>query len=229
MRSSSARWLSDMLRCSYAAGGGSDHPRSSRRRISSAALRSVFSARSVPWTWRFWRLCWLRTRTNTSPAPAAVPIAAAATGRAQLRGSRIAPSSQLSSSSAAASVRVSSVLSRRIDSVSGGSTGASARRSMPSMSANCSLTSGHAPGGADDLLELLDRTMDQHLGGAVGAAHGPCDLAVVHAQRLAAVVGKLLDPLEDSRQLVAPLHEVLGRVGRADHRRVLDRRLGLAR
>ena len=57
----------------------------------------------------------------------------------------------------------------------------------------------------DQLLELPDRAVHQHLGRAVGAAQRPRDLAVVHAQReahdqrLAAVVRQLLHALEDPR------------------------------
>ena len=76
--------------------------------------------------------------------------------------------------------------------------------------------------------------MQQHLGGAVGASERPGDLPVVHPQReahdqrLAAVIGQLLDPGEDRLELLAALDQRLGGVRRRDHPRVLDRRLRLA-
>ncbi len=72
----------------------------------------------------------------------------------------------------------------------------------------------------DELLQLLDRAMDQHLGRAVRAAERARDLAVVHAereahdQRLAAVVGQQPHAVEHAAQLVAPLDQLLGRVQR---------------
>ena len=86
-----------------------------------------------------------------------------------------------------------------------------------------------------ELLQLLDGSVQQHLGGAVGAAERPRDLAVVHPereahdQRLAAVVRQVLDTLEDPLQVVAVLDQRLGRVGGGDRARVVDRRLRLAR
>src|SRR3954469_8998746 len=224
MRSSSASAESDIPPRPYAAGTPPDQRRT-RRRTSTAAAR----------TFR-WRRCWRRQPSTMSPAPAAVPMATAATGRTQLRGSRIDDSSQPSSSSAASSVRLRRVVSRRAGRSSGGSTGASARRMMSSKlsGAAWSLMCASTPpclANVDDLLQLLDRSMDQHLGGAVAAPHRPRDLAVVHAQReahdqrLAAVVGQLLDPVEDPRELVPPLDEVLGRVDGRQRRRVVDRRL----
>src|SRR3954453_23563523 len=168
-----------------------------------------------------------------SPTPAAVPTATAATGRTQLRGSRIDESSQPSSSSAASSVRLQRVVSTRIARSSGGSTGASARRMISSkLSPACSLTSTPpCLANVHDLLELLDRSMNQHLGRPVAAPQRAGDLPVVHSQgeahdqRLPTVVRKLLDAIEDARQLVAALDEVLRRVHGGEHRAVLDRRL----
>src|SRR5271166_270597 len=151
-----------------------------------------------------------RARSSTSAAPAVPPTTSAAAGRAQLRGSRIAESSHASSSSAAISVMLVSVPSRRSARSAGGSTGASASRSSPSKLGAASVM--------DDLLQLLDRAMDQHLGRTVGAAERARDLAVVHAQReahdqrLAPVVGEQLDAVEHAAELVAPLHQLLGRV-----------------
>src|SRR5215207_7434619 len=176
-------------------------------------------------------------RSRISPVPAAVPMAIAATGRTQLRGSRIAASSQLSSSSAASSESPLSVSSMRAARSSGGSTGASAWRTRPSkspaawslMSARPSLAYG------DDLLQLTDGPVDQHLGRSVATSHGPRDLAGVHPQReahdqrLATIVRQLSDPLEDPRQLVAALDQVLRRVRGGQRRGVLDRRLRAAR
>src|SRR5262245_52991098 len=236
MRSSSARCINASLSWRYAPAVILDQNRSTRRLTSSAAALPVRQASAMPRTGLRCLRCWLRTRTPTTPAPAAVPMAAAATGRTQLRGSRIDRNSQDSSSSAARSVSSCSVVSRRMERLSGGSTGLNAWRSRPSMSAAAwSLMSAHASACGDDLLELLDRTMYKHLGRAVGAPHCPRDLPIVHTQReahderFAAVVRKLLDPDEDPGQLVAPLHQVLGRVHRAERARVLDRRLGLAR
>src|SRR6185312_3917186 len=117
---------------------------------------------------------------------------------------------------------------------SGGSTGASARRMMSSKLSGAAWSLTSAPpclAYVHDLLELLDRSMDQHLRRPVAAPHGARDLLVVHAQRephdqrLPPIVGELLDALEDPRQLVAALDEVLGRVHRRQRGRVLDRRL----
>ena len=58
--------------------------------------------------------------------------------------------------------------------------------------------------------------MDQDLGRAVGAAQRPGDLAVVHAereahdQRLAPVVGEMLEVGHHLAQLLAPLGDRLG-------------------
>src|SRR3954447_12516642 len=232
MRSSSAR-LS--IGVPYGGAPGSDH-RSRRRRASSATSLSVRSARSrKSLDCARWRLFFERTRSTTSAVPAVAPTPAATTGRTQLRGSRIDEISQASSSSAARSVSSVSVCSRRSDSRSGGSTGARARSSSDSNSGLGIASLMRSRLHRDDALELLDGTMDQHLRRAVGASHGTRDLAVVHSQRephdqrLAAVVRKLLHTFQDSRQLVAALHKILGRVRRAQRRRVVDVRLRLAR
>jgi hypothetical protein len=88
----------------------------------------------------------------------------------------------------------------------------------------------------DDLLQLLDRSVQQHLRRPVGAAQRAGDLAVVHPegeahdQRLAAVPGELIDAGQDPGQLVAALDQVLGGVHGAQHGGVgVDRRLRLAR
>src|SRR4029079_15164144 len=194
MRSSSASAERDIPPRPYAGRGGSDQRRTIRR-TSTAAPRTVR-----------WRRCWWRQPSRMSPAPAAVPIAIAATGRAQLRGSRIEESSQLSSSSTASSVRLHKVISTRSARSSGGSTGASARRMMSSKLSGAAWSLMSAPpclAYVHDLLELLDGPMDQHLGRAVAAPHGACDLPVVHTQRethdqrLPAVVRELVDPLQD--------------------------------
>src|SRR3954449_631473 len=211
MRSSSASAESDIPPRPYAVGAPPDQRRASRR-TSTAAARTLR-----------WRRCWRRQPSTMSPAPAAVPIATAATGRTQLRGSRIDDSSQPSSSSAASSVRLRSVVSRRAGRSSGGSTGASARRMMSSKlsGAAWSLICASTPpclADVHDLLELLDRSMDQHLGGAIAAPHRPRDLAVVHAQRephdqrLAAVVRKLVETRDHLPQLFAALDHALGLV-----------------
>src|SRR5215510_6007849 len=121
-----------------------------------------------------------RSSTMTSPPAAMPPAAIAAAGRTQLRGSRRERSSesesssaQAESSSAAASVTALRVSSTRPARFSGGSIGRSAERSRFSTSAL-----GSADIGAHLLLELLDRAVDQDLGGAVGAAQGAGDLAV---------------------------------------------------
>src|SRR4051812_22385474 len=135
--------------------------------------------------------------TSTSPPAAIPPAAIAAAGRTQFRGSRSERSSDsesssahAESSSAAASVTALSVSSTRPGRFSGGSIGRSADRSRLSTS-----RLGSAAIGTHLLLELLDRAVDQNLGGAVRTAESPRDLAVVHPereahdQRVAAVVG----------------------------------------
>ncbi len=83
----------------------------------------------------------------------------------------------------------------------------------------------------DELLELPDGPVQQHLRGAVRAAERTRDLAVVHPereahdQRLAAIVGQLLHALQDSLEVVAILHQRLGRVRGRQRVRVVDRRL----
>src|SRR5512133_2689372 len=178
------------------------------RLTSSAAARIVRWASSTPCTCFLCLRCWRRTRRTTRPAPAAVPTAAATTGRTQLRGPRIELTAQDSSS-----CRVDS---SRVARLSGGSTGAKACRSRTSMSAaNGSLMSARPSPGDDDLLQLLDGTMDEYLRRAVGTPHCSRDLAVVHPQReahdqrVATIVRQLLDSLQDARQLVPALHEVL--------------------
>src|SRR5262245_47293643 len=141
-----------------------------------------------------------RARRSSSAPPATVPATRAAAGRTQLRGLRIADSSQSWSSSTASSVIDSSVPSSRRTRSSGGSPGARASRSSASKLAGPSLTpspllairlllpGGLAPrralrlGLVDEPLQLLDRPVDEHLGGAVGAAERAGDLAVVHAE-----------------------------------------------
>src|SRR5436190_8724492 len=151
-----------------------------------------------------------RSSTITSPPAATPPAAIAAAGRTQLRGSRSERSSESSSSfaqaessSAAASVTALRVSSTRPESFSGGSIGRSAERSRPSTS-----RTGSAAICAHLLLELLDRTMDQHLRGPVRAAQGPRDLAVVHPegephdQRIAPVVREVLEVVHHPLQLL---------------------------
>src|SRR5207248_3393113 len=131
---------------------------------------------------------------------------------------------------------------RRSTRSAGGSTGASASRSSSSKLGSASFMASPAPhrGGigavarelgigersvrrgdlrailADDLLELLDGAVDQHLGRAVGAAERAGNLSVVHAQReahdqrLATVVGKLAHAIQYAAALVAHLAERLG-------------------
>src|SRR5437764_863933 len=162
-----------------------------------------------------------RARSSTSAVPAVPPSTSAAAGRTQLRGSRIADSSHASNSSAAISVIACSALSTRSTRSAGGSTGASASRSSSSKlgraSFICSLLGGLF---AHELLELLDGSVDEHLGGAVGAVQRAGDLAVVHAEReahderLAPVVGQSSHAIEDTRELVSPLHQLLGGVRR---------------
>src|SRR5215210_1129495 len=189
--------------------------------MSSATPRIDLSRACRPVIWRFF-CCW-RARTRTSPPAAALPTTIAAAGRAQLRGSRMADSSQSASSVAAASVRSESPRSRRSLSRSGGSIGTRAERSSRSTR---SLTGGLL----ETLLELLDRPVDQHLGGSLGSPECARDLAVVHAQReahdqrLATVLGKLRHALEHLLHLFALRHELLGSVRLLKHARVLELR-----
>src|SRR5215204_5583043 len=160
--------------------------------------------------------------TITRPPAAIPPAAIAAAGRTQLRGSRRernsdseSSSAQAESSSAAASVTALRVSSTLPATFSGGSIGRSAERSRLSTS-----RLGSAAIGAHVLLELLDRAVDQHLGRSVGAAQGAGYLAVVHAereahdQRVAAVVGQVLEVLHDPLQLLPSLDDPLGPVRR---------------
>jgi hypothetical protein len=77
--------------------------------------------------------------------------------------------------------------------------------------------------------------VQEDLRGTVGASERAGDLAIVHSerethdQRLAPVVGQLLNAGEDRLELLAALDQRLGGVRRRDDARVLDRRLRLAR
>src|SRR3954447_25902242 len=115
----------------------------------------------------------------------------AAAGRTQLRGSRMADSSHSASSIAEASVSSVRRSSSRSESATGGSTGTSALRSMRSTSFIVHFLRFRLCGSSrwlrtvsfQSLLELLDRTVQQHLGGAFGTPERPRYLAVVHAER----------------------------------------------
>ena len=119
------------------------------------------------------------------------------------RASRRAPSRRARS---AAGRELGETLSSRSVRASGGSIGTSALRSSLSTSFTHRVSFIR-------LLELLDRPVDQHLGGALGAAERSGDLAVVHVerephdQRLAAVVGQVRHAREHLLHLLAPLHE----------------------
>src|SRR3954454_13434203 len=172
--------------------------------------------------------CFWRARTTISAPPAPAPTTPAATSRAQRRGSRSALGSHSASSSTAASVSSVSRRSSRSLSRSGGSIGTRAPRSSRS-------TSLIAPDLPQPFLELLDRSVQQHLGGPFGPSKRACDLLVVHPegeahdQRLATVVRQLHHPRQHVLQLLAPLDDV-GRVVRGrDHGGVLELRLRLAR
>jgi len=65
-----------------------------------------------------------------------------------------------------------------LDQVLGGSTGASRFAQQPLEVRMASLIAVLRTRIADELLELLDRTVDQHLRGAFGAIHRPRDLAL---------------------------------------------------
>src|SRR5215211_1495000 len=167
--------------------------------------------------------CCCLARTSTSAPPATVPTTTAAAGRAQLRGSRMAEISQSASSSAAASVSSARPRSSRSLSRSGGSTGVNASlRSRSTRSASLILLF------LQGLFELLDRSVNQHLRGPVGAAERPCDLAVVHVQGeahdqgLAAVVGEVRHTGQDLLYLLPLLDHLLGAVRRGEHGRVLE-------
>src|SRR5215210_831794 len=187
--------------------------------MSSATPRIDFSSAFRPLASRFF-CCW-RARTSTSPPAATPPTTIAATGRPQLRGSRIAAASQSASSATATSVRSERWRSSRSLSASGGSTGTSAeRRSCSTRSLNGLLL--------EAFLQLLDCPVNQHLGGPFGAAERPRDLAVVHPERephdegLATVVGELRHALQDLLHLLALLHELLGSVRLVQHARVVQ-------
>src|SRR3954463_1193147 len=178
-----------------------------------------------PVAWRL-RCCW-RARPRTSAPPATPPTTSAAAGRAQLRGSRMAAGSQSASSIAAASVSSDSRRSTLSVSASEGSTGTSADRNSRSTSVIGVILS-------QLLLELLDRSVYQHLGRALGAAEHPCYLAVVHVeseahdQGLATVVGEVRHSGEHLLHLGPALHDLLGGVQRRDRRRVVEIGLRLA-
>src|SRR3954452_21857208 len=177
--------------------------------MSSATPRIDFSSAFRPVPCRFF-CCW-RARTRTSPPAATPPTTIAATGRPQLRGSRISAGSQSASSATATSVRSERWRSSRSLSASGGSTGTSAERRSCSTRSLTGLL-------LEAFLQLLDCSVNQHLGRPFGAAQRPCDLAVVHPERkshderLAAIVRELRHALENLLQLLALLHELLGSV-----------------
>ena len=176
---------------------------------------------------RLWRLRWVRSTTRPTAAPAPTTTAAAGpiAARGQLRGSLIAASSHASSSSAASSTIEPSVVSSRALQVHRAARrrqrGAQAgldvversrsrhRRPSPFMSA-CTISSSCR----------MARCSNTLVAPSVRSERAR-DLAVVHAereahdQRLAAVVGQLLDAAQDPREVVAVLHQALGRVRRA--------------
>src|SRR4051794_33642522 len=202
---------------------------------SRAASRTVRAARSrTPLDWAR-RLCLRRwvlstTRPTAAPPPITTAVAGPSAARGQLRRSLIASISHDSSSSAASSTMLSSVCSSRRCRWTGGSTGASAARRRRSMSSKAESAILPIPVhvGLHDVLELADRTVQQHLGRAVGAVQGAGDLAVVHAereahdQRLAAVVGQLLDAAQDAGEIVTILDQPLGRVRGGERAGVVD-------
>src|SRR3954469_25725253 len=194
--------------------------------MSSATPRSDFSSAWRPVVLRFLD-CW-RARTSTRPPAAAPPTTTAAIGRPQLRGSRMVESSQSASSAAATSVSSDSPRSSRSLSASGGSTGTSAERRSCSRRSLIRLS-------LEAVLQLLDGSVDQHLGGSLGAAERSRDLPVVHTQRephderLAPVSRELRHALEDLLHLLALLHELLGSVRLVQHARVVELRHRTAR
>src|SRR3954463_11420831 len=161
--------------------------------------------------------CFCRARTTISAPPAPAPITPAATSRAQRRGSRSALGSHSASSSTAASVSSVSVRSSRSPSRSGGSIGTSDPRRSPSPSLL-------APALLQPLLELFDRSVQQHLRGPFGPSQRACDLLVVHVerephdQRLTPVVRQLRHAFENRLELLAPLDDVRRVVRSGDHR-----------
>ncbi len=90
------------------------------------------------------------------------------------------------------------------------------------------------PRSSDELLQLLYRPMDEHLGRTIGAIERPRDLAIVHAQgeahdqRLATVVRELAHPVQHAAELVAALDQLLGRMRSGQRCRLFDRRGRLA-
>src|SRR3954451_10504376 len=172
--------------------------------------------------------CFCRARTTISAPPAPAPITPAATSRAQRLGSRNALSSKSAHSSTAASVIDVSRRSSRSLSRSGGSIGTSAPRRSRS-------TSLMAPVLSQSFVQLLDRSVQQHLGGPLGPSERARDLLVVHVerephdQRLAPVVRQPTDSLEHRLQLLAALDDVRRVVRRGDHGSVLELRLRPAR
>src|SRR4051794_8668097 len=148
----------------------------------------------------------------------------AAAGRPQLRGSRIASSSQAANSSKATLVSSVRRVSIRSDNDADGSTGASALRSSCSMSklefASATLL--------QPFLELSDGSVNQHLGRAFGAAERARDLAVVHVQgeahdqRGLPVLGQVRNAGEHVTKLFASFDQLVGAVPLGDRPRVVD-------
>src|SRR5215210_1714306 len=196
--------------------------------MSSATPRIDFSSACRPPSLRF--LCCWRARTRTSPPAATLPTTIAAAVGAQLRGSRMADSSQSASSAAATSVSSESPRSRRSLSASGGSTGTRAERSRRS-TRSTSLIGVLL----ESLLQLLYGPVDEHLGRPLGSSQRSRDLAVVHSQReahderLAAILRQLRHALEDLLHLFAPLHELLRADRLGQHARVVQLGGGPAR
>src|SRR3954452_24342241 len=171
----------------------------------------------------FFERRWARTRT--SAAAAEPPISTAATGRPQLRGSRIAASSQSASSSKATAASPLSRTSMRSDSDADGSTGASAVRSSCSMSKFASAIMLQV------LLELTNRPVYQHLRRTFGAAQRPGDLTVVHVeceahdQRRLPVLGQICDAGQNVTQFLASLDQLVGAVLLGQRTGVIEIRL----
>src|SRR4051794_872584 len=152
-------------------------------------------------------------------------MARAATVRPQLRGSRIASSSQSASSSKAACVSSVSRVSIRSDSESDSSTGARAERSRASMSKPASAI-------LKLLLELANRAVDQDLGRTLCPPERAGYLAVVpvegkaHDQRRLPVLGERRDAGEHLAHLLAALDELVGTVALGERPGVVEVRLG---
>src|ERR1700742_1855567 len=164
-----------------------------------------------------------RTSAPVATALAPPPTPTATTGRTQLRGSRRArisesesSSAQSDSSVAAAADSAVKVSSIRPESRSGGSIGRSASLSNASTSQVDSPCSPGVIAISHLFLQLFDRPVDEDLGRPVGATERPRDLAVVHAegeahdQRLAAVVGEVLQVGHHLPQLLPPGGDLLG-------------------